>query len=103
MRANSLKFLSLCFSVGSPKETTRGPPDQRQSVALAEGISHSLSSAPSHPATPPPSLRQQMSLQPCGSGQGEGSSLLNIMSSSAMSTGSNSGLRNVTVKKVCPL
>lgn len=90
-------------SVGSPKEVSRGPPDRRQSVALAEGISRSLSplsSSPSHPATSPPLLRHQMSLQQCGSAQGEGSSLLNIMSSSAMSTGSNSGLRNVTVKKV---
>ena len=42
-----------------------------------------------------------MSLQQIVSGPGEASSLLDIMSSSAMSTGSNSSLRNVTVKKVC--
>ena len=90
---NTLVFilLGLCVAVGSPKEGSRGLPDRRQSVAIGEGISHSA---------PPPSLRQQMGLQQSGLGQGEGSSLLNIMSSSAMTTGSNSSLRNVTVKKV---
>ena len=85
--------LSLSLSVGSPKEGVRGGlPDRRQSVAVAEGISRS--------AQGPPSLRQQMSLQQGAGGQTDGSSLLNIMSSSAMTTGSNSSLRNFTVKRV---
>ena len=85
--------VSLSVSVGSPKEGVRGGlPDRRQSVAVAEGISRS--------AQGPPSLRQQMSLQQGAGGQTDGSSLLNIMSSSAMTTGSNSSLRNFTVKRV---
>ena len=95
-------IVSVCaaslLAVGSPKEGTRGLPDRRQSVALGEGIARSLTSPLSGPPPPStPTLRQQLSFQP---GSGEGSSLLNIMSSSAMSTGSNSSLRNITVKKV---
>ena len=86
-------FSPSLLSVGSPKEVVRGGlPDRRQSVAVAEGISRSAQGAPS--------LRQQMSLQQGAGGQTDGSSLLNIMSSSAMTTGSNSSLRNFTVKKV---
>ena len=87
-------------AVGSPKEGSgnRMSFERRQSVAVMDGLSHPSSSSSSSSSCPP--LHRQQSLQQAVSGSGEGSLLLNIMSNSAMSTGSNSGLRNVTVKKV---
>ena len=79
------------YAVQSPKDMKKNILEsRRQSIAVVEGIARSPSLKPG--------LERKPSLQP----PPPSPSLIDLMSSSAMTTGSQSSLRNITVRKVHP-